>query len=556
MRFKSILFIIFLCGGCLYAEDKISQSCEQHEIKPSKVRLKRIIISEDIINLRSEKVETKYGEWHPNIEIIDLWVPQKRKLEGRLEEYIGSCINQSLLNNIRCTISEYYDSCGYPFVKVVVPSNQDITDGELKVLVSLNRVNSIKCEGSKYFSDKHLERQFKVRKDDLVEINQMANELEWINQNPFRSTTLTLLPADEFGRTDLVLKTCDKFPVKVYTGYENTGNQVGGSSRFLAGMNLGNVFGRGHQWNNLFISGAEISKFWLVSSSYIIPTCWKGKFEFYGSYTRAKPDMDSGFNMDGKGWQVAGRYRQYFNRHYEFFFGYEFKRTNNFLTFSDLLVFDQYFDISQFLIGLEINYKYRIGSTFLGIILYGSPGDMTAFNKDSIFNQERGGAIANYIYGKLRLEQLFYLPHDFILFFNGAFQQSTSKLLPSEEFSIGGFYTVRGYEENEAIGDNGALLRTELRLPGIKSYYKECNKPKHNLQFLGFVDFGYVYDADKNLVNKDTVFLASIGPGLRYFFRENLQARFDYGFQLSSITRNDQTGKRHSRGHVGVILSF
>jgi len=550
------LFFIFLFFGCLYAEDEITKNCYCPKTMQSKVILKRIIISENIAYLRSSELEKTGEDWKSHVEIVDLWVPKQRKLEEQLEVYIGRCINQSLLNDVKCTVVQYYDSCGYPFVKVVIPSNQDITNGVLKVLVSLNRVNNIKCEGSKHFSDKYISSQFRVKEDDLVEINQMANELEWINQNPFRTTTLTLLPADEFGKTDLVLKTCDKFPVKVYTGYENTGNQVGGSSRFLAVINLGNVLGKGHQWNNLFISGADVSKFWLISSSYIIPTTWKGKFEFYGSFTKARPNPDSRFTMDGKGWQVAGRYRQYFNRHYEFFVGYEFKRTNNFLTFSDQLSFDQYFDISQFLIGLEINYKYRIGNTFFGIILYGSPGDMTVFNKDSIFNQERGGAIANYIYGKLRLEQLFYLPYDFILFFNGAFQQSTSKLLPSEEFSIGGFYTVRGYEENEAIGDNGALLRTELRLPGIKSYYKACKKLKHNLQFLGFVDFGYVYDADKNLVNKDTVFLASVGPGLRYFFRENLQARFDYGFQLSSITRNDQTGKRHSRGHVGVILSF
>ena len=554
MRLKRIVFIFFLLCGYLQAADETTRNCQNYEVNQSKVKLKRIIISENIVYLRSMKTGKNEKEWRPYVEIIDLWVPQKHKLEVCLEKYINACINQSLLNDIKCTISQYYDSCGYPFVKVAIPSNQDITDGELKVLVSLNRVNSVKCEGANHFSDNHLSSQFKVRKDDLVEINQMANELEWINQNPFRSTTLTLLPSDEFGRTDLVLKTCDRFPVKVYTGYENTGNQVGGSSRFLAGINFGNMFWRGHQWNNLFISGADISKFWLISSSYVIPTSWKGKFEFYGSFTKSRPDMDSDFSMDGKGWQVAGRYRHYFNRHYEFFAGYEFKRTNNFLTFSEQLVFDQYFDISQFLMGLEINYKYRIGSTFFGIILYGSPGDMTAFNKDSIFMEERGGAIANYIYGKLRLEQLFYLPKDFVLFFNGAFQQSTSKLLPSEAFSIGGYYTVRGYEENEAIGDNGMLLRTELRMPGIKNY--KCKKVQHNLQFLGFVDFGYVYDADKSLVDKNTVFLASVGPGLRYFFRENLQARFDYGFQLKSVTRTDPAGKRHSRGHVGVILSF
>jgi len=548
---KNIFLVLLVSWGFLF-ESQVA-ICKVNELSCD-ILLQKIILTSNRKSVRYTK------DFDSSITIDDLWVPKEQKLKRNLEGFLGEPIDQGLLNKIKHTVTQYYDSYGYPFVKVIVQANQDITDGRLIVLVTLPKVNTVKSEGNGNFSKK-VPNQVGVKEGDLLEINQLSNDLDWINQNPFRITTLTLVPTDEVGQTDLVFKTEEKFPVKVYTGYENTGNQIAGSSRFFAGLNFGNMFWSGHQWNNLFVSGAEVSKFWLISSNYLAPTSWKGTFELYGSYTQAKPDMDDGFNMDGKGWQVAGRYRQYINRHYEVFAGYEFKRTNNFLTFSDDLLFDQYFDISQFLVGVDISYKYDIGSSFLGIIIYGSPGNMTAFNKDSIFMQERGGAIANYIYGKLRYEQLFYLPYDFTLFFNGAFQQSTAKLLPSEEFSIGGFYTVRGYEENEAIGDNGMLLRSELRFPGIKFRFRGTEnswkrKLPQTLQFLAFVDFGYVYDADKNLVNKDTVFLASIGPGIRYYLKENLQARFDYGFQLKSVNRVDQTGQRHSRAHVGVILSF
>ncbi len=75
-----------------------------------------------------------------------------------------------------------------------------------------------------------------------------------------------------------------------------------------------------------------------------------------------------------------------------------------------------------------------------------------------------------------------------------------------------------------------------------------------HLQFLVFVDYGgtslhTVTDSD---INPNTNLLG-VGPGLRYTINTCLSLRFDYGFEL--LQTGFGTGQ-HSRGHVGLVLSY
>ena len=46
---------------------------------------------------------------------------------------------------------------------------------------------------------------------------------------------------------------------------------------------------------------------------------------------------------------------------------------------------------------------------------------------------------------------------------------------------------------------------------------------------------GVVADVDRNILNKNSQLLYSIGPGLRYSIETHLTAYFDYGFQLKKV---------------------
>ena len=103
----------------------------------------------------------------------------------------------------------------------------------------------------------------------------------------------------------------------------------------------------------------------------------------------------------------------------------------------------------------------------------------------------RAGARDNYVYGQLTLNRVTRLPLDFTWTVRGLLQESDANLLPSEQFGLGGYDTVRGYDEREVNGDNGFLLSTEVATPPV-SLLKilGIQSVKDQLQFLGFVDYG------------------------------------------------------------------
>ena len=79
-------------------------------------------------------------------------------------------------------------------------------------------------------------------------------------------------------------------------------------------------------------------------------------------------------------------------------------------------------------------------------------------------------------------------------------------------------------------------------------------KLKDQLQFLGFVDYGgtSLHSVTPADVIPQTNLLG-VGPGLRYVINPYVSVRFDYGFQL---IRTDFGNGEHSRGHVGVVISY
>jgi len=486
-----------------------------------------------------------------------LLVPNKKKLSRVMGQYLCEPVSMETLDAMKQSIVHYYQASGYPIVTAIIPE-QDISKGLLAIVVIVGKLGEVHAEGAKYFSNEKIASMIRTKPGAYIRSKRMAEDLDWINDNPFRTTKLIYEPGDEIGKTNVSLETKDRFPVKVYGGYQNTGNIIAGRSRFYTGIDWGNAWGIGHRINYQWTTADRINKWHAHCGNYIIPLPWRNILEFFGAYVKAKPPEGDETDLNGNSWQVHSNYvipfRTFEKMKNNVTLGYEFKRTNNFLSFATDQIFDNSIDVSQFVVGYGFDINYRQGMTSFEVSLYLSPGGMTAFNKDSNFSQERDGATSNYIYGKLRFDQMLMLPKDFSWVLNTLFQQSTGKLLPSEEISLGGYATVRGYDENEVIGDNGILVKNEFRSPPLTMV--KSKKIPHQIQFLAFVDLGLTYDADQSILDKKTEVLASIGPGARYSFGEYVSIRFDYGWQLDSIMRKVDESNRHSMAHFGVYCSF
>jgi hemolysin activation/secretion protein len=104
-------------------------------------------------------------------------------------------------------------------------------------------------------------------------------------------------------------------------------------------------------------------------------------------------------------------------------------------------------------------------------------------------------------------------------------QLTGDSLLSLEKFSIGGVETVRGYNQNQVVTDNGVIASVEARIPLTSNV--------NTFQVVPFFDFGTGWNNRADNPNPQT--LASLGLGLRWQPFPGLNLRADYGIPLFGV---------------------
>lgn len=562
-RFGFILFSCFFLFHifCEAKENSIDES-NLYALNQNKTFSKDEVLADEITALiftsDPKLIDEEYLQDYTGIEIESLCIDKVCKFRDYFSNFLKKPLTLKTLEQIRNSTLNYFKENTPYLVDVKILENQDVSSGKVQILVIFAKLGEITASGGKYFSNERLLKRLNVKHNELINVQKTKKYLASFNQNPFRNVSILLEPGEEIGETNIHLLTEDIFPVKVFAGYENTGNEIASSNRFFTGLNFGNFLNLDHQMNLEFKFAPSIKKWWGLTGNYIIPAYYSSYLKVMGSYVRTTPESDENYNMKGKAWTVMGRYhvplQLYKDGSNEFIFGYDFKQTNNFLTFLGSSIFSNYIDVSQFVFQFSGNASDRLGLTSYLLSCYFSPGKMTKHNDNSDFKQEGYAKSATYFYATLFFDRTFMIPKDFLYVLDFFAQVSTNKLLPTEQISIGGFYTVRGYQENAVFGDLGFYMRNEIRLPKVTfNKYKNITQ---ELQFLAFIDVGYVTDVNDNVSMKNSSTLASIGPGVRYSAQNYVIFKLDYGIQLKKANRDYFAKSWHSKLHAYVSFQY
>ncbi|NJK93508.1 MAG: ShlB/FhaC/HecB family hemolysin secretion/activation protein [Blastochloris sp.] len=493
----------------------------------------------------------------------------KEEFQQVTAKYLGQPLSIQAINALVKDLIVFYRDQDRPVVDVVVPE-QDITSGVLQIVAVEGKVGEVRTEGNRWFSSTSLSRQVRVRPGEQIRSSRILEDVAWLNQNPFRESSVVFTPGSELGTTDLVLKTEDRFPVRFYAGYEDSGNDLTGDERFLAGFNWGDAFFVGHQLNyqftgssDLFDAGADFDNLRAHSFSYLAPLPWRHTLNVFGSLSSSESELTP-FSLSGSSAQAGLRYTvplPRITKHYqhEIYGGFDWKQSDNTLEFGFVPATATTTDVGQWVLGYRSTLTDPWGVWSLAPELVWSPGEYFGHQNDAAYQAVRANASSDYVYGKIKLSRVTRLPWDFSLSNEFNAQISSSNLLGSEQMSFGGYSSVRGYDERELSNtDEGWMVRNELRAPAISILqWFGVKGVKDQLQFLGFFDYGSAEAHTGNVTRQDGLAvgsetLASAGPGLRYSVNSWLTVRADYGFQL-----NDAGNDRHdSRWHVGVIVSY
>ncbi|MBW4549945.1 MAG: BamA/TamA family outer membrane protein [Aphanocapsa sp. GSE-SYN-MK-11-07L] len=116
------------------------------------------------------------------------------------------------------------------------------------------------------------------------------------------------------------------------------------------------------------------------------------------------------------------------------------------------------------------------------------------------------------------------LPYNLLLTSRSSLQLADRPLVFTEQFTLGGVTTVRGYRNDFLIADNGFASSLEL---GIPVY----NGRKGAVAVSAFFDFGTVWNqGDNSALLTQTI--ASTGFGIQYNYSDRVSTRLDFGFPL------------------------
>ena len=485
--------------------------------------------------------------------------------------YFGKAVTLGDLNKICRAITAYFEEEQKPVVSAVVPEQQ-IRGGVVQVLVVRGKMGKVQVEGNRWFQSEDLAAAVKLRPGEDLDIGTLTDNVAWLNANPFRQVQPSLAPGETPGTTDVLLTVQDRFPVRPFASVDNFGVQGLGYNRFSTGLTVGDVWtGLDQQFNYQFLMSGSNAQLISNSGSYVIGLPWQNSLNVFGTYSSANPGAVGDYDQNGYFWQVSMRYNiplptlsllEGLDYRHQVYLGYDYKSSNTNIFFQGDAISEAkgglvgLYNISQFVLGYSLNMVDPLGSTAFETVLFGSPGGMGSNNSDSSFQHIDMDAAANYIYGKFSLNRVFRLPGDASILLSGQIQQADANLMPSESFGIGGYDTVRGYDQRAANGDNAYLGNIEIRSPPVSFWQLAGDEQAlDQMVLLAFLDYGQVLQYAPTSTTSENWHLMSIGPGLRYNIGPYFNLRFDWGFQLQQAPPGTTGGVNGRSGTSQAVLS-
>lgn len=512
-------------------------------------------------------------------------------LEKKLNAFLGKPISVRLVEEVRRAILDFYEKRRY-FVSVPI-ANQEATTGIFQFGVTFRRWRKISIEGSPRYDAELYKRPFASLIDFPVTDGSLIEGLNALRRNPFRKVDYTPSdlgnPNDE-GGLGLRLAIEEKFPLSLSVGVDNQGVPILGEERYSLSLATTDPFHLDHVIQYRFITADDPRKETAHYLTYLLPSPfdYKHTIQLIGIYSQSKAKtLASGEEITntGKSSQLTLSYAIPLQRflnvgNQEISAGIDYKSSDSNFEFGGTAFSKTGTETYQSWISHSISIDYSkerwIQSAGLTNRIIFSPGGIGSKNSDEAYQTIRAGGSANYLYWRADLSATISAPEslarsiqnailqkfasDTLLSLAMTAQASTENLLPAEQLSFGGADSVRGFEENAQLVDDGLLLRAELYSPpcsGPVAVAQRLFAPERPIQdqarLFAFFDYGLGRNNTRVQGEPNSYGLGSAGIGLLYSVGDRLTAKVSYGWQLIETNFVDQ---QSGRWHFSVSVSY
>ena len=459
---------------------------------------------------------------------------------------LPACIGSEGINVLLRRIQNRLIDLGYVTTRVVVEP-QDLRSGMLVLTVIPGKVGRIQLQDQSaipFATRGTLWFAMPMAQGDILNIRNIEQGLENLKRVPSADANMELVPTDAVGETDVVIAYKQSLPFHLTLGLDDSGSKSTGRLQGSATFSWDNVF----TLNDMFyISGTRSFKrnsddaegdygSKNISLYYSIP--WKNYLLTLSgskySYHQTVAGAFESYTYSGESQQMKANLSRLLSRgslHKTYVNAALWtKKSHNYINDTEIEV--QRRRTAGWEVGL--NHTQYIGETVLQLFANYKRG--TGGNKSLPAPEEAFGE------GTSRM-QIFTAGVDFTYPFtigNQPFRFNTSwngqwngtPLTQQDKFSIGGRYTVRGFDgELSLSGEKGWLWRNELD-------WNIANKG-HEL-YLG-IDRGKVHSSQEELQIGDSLMGGAIGLrgklwGINYDYFVGVPIKKPEGFRTSHVT--------------------
>ncbi|MDJ0567443.1 MAG: ShlB/FhaC/HecB family hemolysin secretion/activation protein [Pleurocapsa sp. MO_192.B19] len=466
-----------------------------------------------------------------NFEVVGSTVFTQQELTQAIKSYRNRPLTLPELFQARSIITKLYTDRGYVNSGAYIPP-QELNDGTVKISVLEGQLEEINVSGTKHLSSKYVSSRLEAAAGKPVNVDSLLSALQLLRLDPLIDNISAELSAGIRPGTsllDIQVEEADVF--NIATSFNNNRSPSVGSNQRSVGLNHGNLFGFGDQFNFNYINTDGSDSFDL---SYAVPFNAKnGTIKAaYGNNSNdviEDPFTVLDIESESRFYELSLRQPLVLKPNKEFALGISLSRNESDAVFLE--------DNSPFLSrGADENGETKITAIRLfqefvnrddqKVLAFRSQFSIGLDALNSTINEDQPDS--TFFAWRGQSQWVRRLDEDFLFLLRGDIQLSGGSLVPLEQFRVGGVNSARGYRQDLTLGDNGLFASAELRIPILR--FKKINGL---VQITPFFDVGTVWNNDDVEITNST--LPSLGVGLNFSRGTNFNARLDWGIPLVDV---------------------
>lgn len=474
-------------------------------------------------------------------------------VERAVYPYLGPGRTREDVEKARLALENTYHQKGYQTVAVEVPP-QKVRDGVVFLKVTEATVGRLRVTGARYFSPVAIkEAASSLAEGTLPDFEAVKRDIVGLNQSPDRRVTPSLVPGHEPGTVDVELAVKDKLPLHGSIELNNRYSANTTSLRLNGAVDYDNLWQRGHTLGFSFqIAPERIDDAKVFSGYYLMRP---GDIPWLSLMLQGTlQDSDISTLVSGGDAASSAGHGSIVGLHAVvalpsttgFFqslnLGFDYKHFDQSLrTGSDELLTP----VTYLPLTLVYSSVWNPGTSTTALNLSAVLNFRGVGSDEKEFANRRSGSSGGFAYLRADLTHTRPIFWGFEMMGSLQGQLADRPLLDTEQFSIGGLTTVRGYLESEQVGDTGVVGSLELRSPEIHFGSDEWI---NSFRLHAFADGGVAIVREPLPQQHDDFSLASIGLGMRLKVRGHYSGSFDAALPL--ISQPDNYGNETDYGDV------